>query len=220
MVLREGAFSNRVRVYLRIQSKVSDLFVNFEELKILINRLNSGVKNPRSIIKFKEKEELKNLPFPERIEIPVSEEKEKTEGEALTAENGVLFHLDDIRDENFSPKDAKVKYEPLYHIMKLIGFKVALGTEEQEGLFGEEIDTNEESYYKSLATILLAKINEKKQKKYIFSRSILEKSPNITIKVIGDSIKDKKLTEGLVKCLLKEMIKSKIVIAKPKEIST
>ncbi|MEA3432514.1 MAG: hypothetical protein U9R01_07605, partial [candidate division WOR-3 bacterium] len=155
-----------------------------------------------------------NLPFPERIEIPVSENRKIADKKMLIADNGLLMHLEDIRGTEFSQKDMKAKYEPLYHTMKFLGFKVALGAEEQEGLFGEEIETNEGNYYKSLATILLARLNEKKQKKYIFSRNLLEKAPSVTIKIVGDSAGRRYIPEGLIKCLFKSMIKAKIVIAR------
>ncbi|MEM2174635.1 MAG: hypothetical protein QXI58_03310, partial [Candidatus Micrarchaeia archaeon] len=120
----------------------------------------------------------------------------------------------DVKKEEFSPKDMKAKYEVLYHIMKLIGFKVAIGAEEQEGLFGETIETNSENYYKSLIMIILAKLNEKKSKKYIFAKNLLEKAPSITIKIIDDYIQDKNLSENLIKCLIKGMINAKIIIAR------
>jgi len=217
-VLREGVRSNRVRIFLRLQTKIPDLLVSYDELKRLINHIWNGIRNPRGVIKFKERKELNSLPFPERIEIPVSENGIEEDKKILITDNGLLMQLEDIRDTAFSPKDMKAKYEPLYHIMKLLGFKVALGTEEQEKLFGEEIETNEENYYKSLAIILLARLNEKKQKKYIFSRSLLEKTPSATIKIIGDSAKEKYVPGGLIKCLFKSMVKTKIIIARWKEV--
>jgi len=217
-VLREGIKNkNKVKVFLRLQTKTSDLFVNHDEIKRLVNVILNGIKNPRNIIKFKEKGNLHNLPFPERIEIPVGKGDDNLERKMLITDNGLLIYLDDIKENEFSPKDMKAKYEPLYHIMQLLGFKVAIGTEEQEGLFGEKIETNEENYYKSLATVLLAKIHEKKQRKYIFARSLLEKSPSVTIRIIGESSENKKRTrlpEGLIKCLFKSLVKTKIVIAR------
>lgn len=217
-VLREGIKNkNRVRVFLRLQTKTSDLFVNHDEIKRLVNVILNGIKNPRNIIKFKEKETLYNLPFPEKIEIPGGKENNNLERKMLITDNGLLMLLGDIKDKDFSPKDMKAQYEPLYHIMQLLGFKVAIGTEEQEGLFGEKIETNEENYYKSLATVLLANIYEKKQKKYIFARNLLEKSPSVTIRIIGESSENKKRThllEGLIKCLFKSLVKTKIVIAR------
>lgn len=223
LVLREGVGAKRVRIFLRIQTKVPDLLVNYDEIRRLINHIWSGIRNPRGIIKFKERVELYNLPFPERIEIPVSEDESKEIGrKMLIADNGVLMHLEDIRGTDFSQKDMKAKYEPLYHIMKFLGFKVAIGTEEQDGLFGEAIEANEANYYKSLSIILLARLNEKKQKKYIFSRNLLEKAPSVTIKVVGDSTErrdeGRHIPEGLIKCLFKSMIRTKIVIARWKEV--
>jgi len=216
LVLREGVSSNRIRIFLRLETKIPDLFVNYSELERLVLLIWNGVRNPRNIVKFKEREDLYNLPFPERIEIPVAEEDEKltNDRKILIGENGVLMYLEDIRDKEFSPKDMRAKYEPLYHVMKLLGFKVAIGTEEQEKLFGEEIETNEETYYKSLATILLTKLHGKEQRRYIFARTLLEKAPSVTIKLLGDMVDKKGISETLIRCLIRAMVKAKIVISK------
>lgn len=215
LILRKDTSPNKIRIYLKIKSKVTDLFLNYNELKLLIDRISSAVRNVRRIERFQDRKEFHNIPLPENLEIPVSDIKNDVAlKEVLMTEDSILFKLEDVKKEEFSPKDMKAKYEVLYHIMKLIGFKVAIGAEEQEGLFGETIETNSENYYKSLIMIILAKLNEKKSKKYIFAKNLLEKAPSITIKIIDDYIQDKNLSENLIKCLIKGMINAKIIIAR------
>ncbi|MCS7231897.1 MAG: HD domain-containing protein [Elusimicrobiota bacterium] len=219
LVLRENTSPKKIRIFLKIKSKVPDLFLNYTELRILINKILSAVRNPRNIIKFKENKEFQNFPFPDKIEIPVGEKEEilLNNQKILIYEDTIFFPLEDINIKDFSPKDVRVKYEPLYHIMRLMGFEVDIGAEEQNKLFGEEVITEEETYYRSLATILLARLNEKKSRKYIYSRNLLENSPSITIKIIGDHMdrekKEKSLPEGLIKCLVRGLVRSKILIA-------
>ncbi|MGQ9847015.1 MAG: HD domain-containing protein [Bacteroidales bacterium] len=192
LILRKDVRSNQSRVYLRLETKVPDLFFHYQEIKRLIGLVATGVRNPRQIVRFKERTDLGGLPFPERIEIPIGPEKwadKLAKDPVLQGDNGVLFIVGrDIRQEDFSPKDLRAQYEPLYHIMKYLGFKVSLGAEEQEGLFGEEVLTDEkgENYYLSLATILLANIIGKTQKQFIFARNLILNSPSTVLMSLVD----------------------------------
>ncbi len=214
-ILRKEVPSGKITIYLRITNKVPDLFLNYEELKRLINKVRSGTQNPQRVTKLIEDNELNKLPFSDILEIPVGGEKTKGEDEIKIEANNIFFKLESISEKNYSPKDMRIKYEPLYHILKFLGFKVSIGTEEQEGLFGETIETNEENYYKSLATIIFAtKIVKKETRKYIYARELIEKGLSVAITTMGKTMEDKKISEDLVKCLIKGMIKSKIIIAR------
>lgn len=215
LVFRKDVPSGKVTIYLRITNRVPDLFLNHEELKKLINKVRSGVQNPRRIARLIEDKELNKLPFSDIIEIPVGDEK-TCGGEEIKIEvNNIFLKLESIDEKEYSPKDVKIKYEPLYHILKFLGFDVSIGTEEQEGLFGERIETNEESYYKSLATIIFAtKIVKKESRKYIYARELIEKGPSVAITTMGKSIEDRMISKDLIKCLIKGMVKSKIVVAR------
>jgi hypothetical protein len=196
LTLRENIRGNRNRVYLRIETKVPDLLSHHEEIKRLKGLVASGVGNPRIIVRFRDRADLCGLPFPERIEIPIGSEdwaNKLTNEPILQGDNGTLFVVRDIQQEDFSPKDLRAQYEPLYHIMKYLGFKVALGAEEQEGLFGEEILTDEEgeNYYLSLAVILLANIIGKESKQFIFARNLILNSPSTVLMSIVDMQEDK-----------------------------
>lgn len=197
LTLRKDVRSNENRVYLRLETKVPDLFLHQHEIKRLIGLIAAGVRNPRQIVRFKERTDLGGLPFPERIEIPIGPDKwadELTKVPILQGDNGILFIVGrDIRQEDFSPKDLRAQYEPLYHIMKYLGFKVSLGAEEQEGLFGEEVLTDEkgENYYLSLAVILLANIIGKESKQFIFARNLILNSPSTVLMSLVDMQEDK-----------------------------
>jgi len=197
LILREGVGMNQNRVYLRLETKVPDILLHHQEIERLIALVAAGIINPRNIVKFKERPELCNLPFPERIEIPIGTDRDAkkfTKKPIMQTDNGVLFIIGrDIPVEDYSPKDLKVKYEPLYHIMKYLGFKVSIGAEEQDGLFGEDVLTDEkgENYYLSLATILLANIIGKTQKQFIFARNLILNSPSTTLMSLADMQEDK-----------------------------
>jgi len=214
-IFRKNVSPNKVPIYLRITIKVPDVFLTIDELQRFVNKINSALNNVRRIVKVIEDKELESIPFADIIEIPVGDERRKSETELRIEANNIFFELEQIRQKEYSPKDMKIKYEPLYHVLKMLGFNVAIGTEEQEGLFGEKIDTNEENYYKSLATIIFAvRIIKKEVKKYIYARELIEKGPSVAMTNIGNSIEEEKVPEDLVKCLIKGMIKSKIIIAR------
>ncbi|MGQ9723068.1 MAG: hypothetical protein ACUVXA_17330, partial [Candidatus Jordarchaeum sp.] len=218
LILRKDVRSNQSRVYLRLETKVPDLFFHYQEIKRLIGLVATGVRNPRQIVRFKERTDLGGLPFPERIEIPIGPEKwadKLSKDPVLQGDNGVLFIVGrDIRQEDFSPKDLRAQYEPLYHIMKYLGFKVSLGAEEQEGLFGEEVLTDEkgENYYLSLATILLANIIGKTQKQFIFARNLILNSPSTVLMSLVDMQGSKEEFELYSTHLIKALKKANVKI--------
>lgn len=185
MVLREGLGDKNLRIYVRVSSKIPELIKLYPELDILIAKIKNGVSAPYQISKLEERKEFKNIPFIKRIKIPIPPEKYGSETKKiLSSEHGILFDIQTLtakETKNFSPKDMRVRYEPLYHLKNLLGFEISIGTEEQIGLFGESIISTEEEYYKSLSVILLASILDKGQKKYIMAKDLLEKSPSVAI---------------------------------------
>jgi hypothetical protein len=214
-IFRKNVPSNKIPIYVRITTKVPDLFINIDELERLINKVRSALTNVRRIEKVMTDGKLKDIPFADIIEIPVGNEKKEVKIEPQIEANNLSFKLEQAREEDYSPKDMKIKYEPLYHVLKMLSFNVAIGTEEQEELFGERIETNEENYYKSLATIIFAtRIVKKEAKKYIYARELIEKGSSVAITTIGNSIEERKTSEDLIKCLIKGIIKSKIIITR------
>lgn len=194
MFLREDLGGNDLNVFVRIESKIPDLASIYPELKNFIIKLENGISTPRDILKLEEREELRNLPFSKRISVPISaSDKDGHIEEMLNVERGALFKIDKLKGKkakNFSPKDYRAKYKPLYHALNLLGFQTNIGTEEQEGIFGEKIITTEDEYFKSLAVVLLANVlyddPNKGQKKFIFAENLLDKSPSVAVKFAAE----------------------------------
>lgn len=218
LTLRKDVKATQIRIYLRIETKVPDLLLHHNEIKRLIGLVAAGIRNPRQIIKFRGRADLGELPFPERIEIPIGSDKlakELIKDPILQGDNGVLFILGrDIPQNAYSPKDLRVQYEPLYHIMKYLGFKVSIGAEEQGELFGEEVLTDEkgENYYLSLATVLLANIIGKAQKQFVFARNLILNSPSTVFMSLGDMRGNKEKFELYSSHLIKSLKKTNVNI--------
>lgn len=226
MVLRNGLRDNQLRIYARISSRVPELMRIYPELDILIAKVKSGISAPYQISKLEERKELKDIPFDKRVKIPIPPEKYKSETkEILSSEQGILFDIQTLtakETKNFSPKDMKVRYEPLYHLMNLLGFEISIGTEEQVGLFGESIISTEEEYYKSLAVILLAGCfiddqGKKRQRSFLLAKDLLERSPSVAIAYTAETrgrTKDLKLSRELMERFYEFIYKSRLVIYK------
>jgi hypothetical protein len=189
MVLKEKGD----RVYLKVSSKIPEMISSYPEIDRLISRLDSGLFALHQIKRLKEREEFSNLPFPERIKVPLPRKERDERADAVfQSEQGVLFGLS-RRDSG--PKDIKARYEPLYHIMNLLGFSTEIGAEEQMGLFGERLISTPSAYYRSLAVSILAGILRRKGKKegsYIFASEMFNKSPSVAIKSAADFFSGRK----------------------------
>ena len=220
LYLREGIGSNWVKVFLRIESRVPDLMANWEKLDRLITLIERGTGNVREIIRLDENQSFSGLPFPRRLEVPVGDEASLTpdvlEGrKLLRSEQGALFELHKMPSEEFSPKDLRARYEPLYHILQFMGFRVALGTEEQEGLFGERIATDEAAYHQSLGVILLASQVRREKKKYIFAQNLLANAPSAALMFLTEKQKYP-LNHEKMEWLVRALYRSEITVAQPR----
>ncbi len=220
LYLREGVGSDWVRIFLRIESRVPDLMANWGKLDRLITLVERGTGNVREIVRLEEKQSLAGLPFPRRLEVPVGDETRLdpdalAKRKLLRTERGALFELRAMSAKECSPKDLRARYEPLYHVLKFLGFRVALGTEEQEGLFGEHVVTDEAAYYKSLAIILLASQIGKDQKKFIFAHNLLHNAPSSALMSLTEN-QDYQLKEDKMQWLIKALYRSDITIAQPR----
>lgn len=221
LYLREGVGSEWIRVFLRIESRVPDLLASWEKLDRLITLVERGTGNVREILRLEEKPSLAGLPFPRRLEVPVGDET-KLDPDALAkrkllrTERGALFELRSMSSKECSPKDLRARYEPLYHVLRFLGFKVAIGTEEQEGLFGEQVNTDEATYYASLAVILLASQVGKDRHKFIFAHNILHNAPSVALMTLADE-QNYPLSQDKMSWLVKALYKSDIVIAQPSQ---
>jgi len=215
MAMREGLRDADLSVLVRIESRIPEIARTYPKLEGMINVLKNGLQYPRQIIKLEEKEGLMNLPFPKRITIPAAKQDYGDIEAILTTERGNLFRVERMRD--FSPKDYRVKYEPLYHVLNLLGFETSIGTEEQIGIFGEQIITTEEEYYRSLAVIILANVLDKDQKKYIFAKNLLEQSPSVALRFASETQKKSnklRINEKLAERFFEFLYKSGIILFK------
>lgn len=215
MILRDGLRSDNLRIFVRIESKVPELINMYHALDKLITNLQNGLRYPSDIMRLEGKEDLRDVPFPKRLKIPIAKQDYPEVESVLTTERGALFNIERLAIKNFSPKDYKAKYEPLYHLLNLLGFRTSIGTEEQVGLFGENIITTESDYYRSLAIIILASVLYKNRKKYIFAKNMLEKSPSVALKFVSETKKESnnlRINEKLARRFFEFLYKSEIAL--------
>ncbi len=211
LIARGEINSGRSNIYVSLESKIPS-YAN-KEMRRRIDALSSGLFNPYVIAKLEEIEVFKDLMVPKRgISIPLPK-FEDTGGRTeiiKETERGVLFKTGWIPISDFSPKDLRAKYAPMYHLLNLLGYRVSIGTEEQIGLFGEICLTTREEYYHSLGIIILTTVlPDKKKKKYIFAKTLLESSPSVAIKLAfeddgGKPRLKKELVESFLKFLKRE----------------
>lgn len=219
LYLREGVGGEWVRVFLRVESRIPDLMANWDKLDRLITLIERGTSNVREIVRLEEKPSLAGLPFPKRLEVPVGDEANLdpaalTKRKLLRTERGAMFELRSIPKEEYSAKDLRVRYEPLYHALRFLGFEVAIGTEEQAGLLGEHVVTDEAGYYASLAVILLAShVFKDKKKKFVFAHNLLHNAPSVALMALSNN-QGYALNQDKMLWLVKAFYVSDIVIAR------
>ncbi len=182
LVVRRDVRSDSSWVYARIEAKVPDLLTNLHRLEDFVTRVVSGVSRPRQLVRLQEIPELSDLPFPRNLRIPVSEEgREPSAPDRIPRnESGLLLRLERTGTSR-GPKDLRGQFEPVYHVLNFLGFQVALGTEEQNGLFGEPIVTTDVTYLRSLAVILLADVLDKKTNTYVYASDLIKRSPSVAL---------------------------------------
>jgi hypothetical protein len=218
LYLREGVGGEWIRVFLRIESRVPELMANWEKLDRLITLIERGAGNVREIVRLEDKPSLAGLPFPNRLEVPVGDEANLdptalAKRKVLRTERGAMFELRSVPAKDCSAKDLRARYEPLYHALRFLGFQVAIGTEEQEGLLGEHVVTDEAAYYASLAVILLASQVSKDQKRFAFAHNLLHNAPSVTLMALSNN-QEHALNQDKMLWLVKALYRSDIVIAR------
>ena len=80
---------------------------------------------------------------------------------------------------------------------------MALGTEEQNGLFGAFV-VSRQSYLRSLAVILLAYVLDKQTNRYVYASDLIARSPSVAL---GYAVGDGRDRGGLKQDLLREFLK-------------
>jgi hypothetical protein len=193
LIVRQGTSDKTTRIYARIETRIPDLLRHFPSLQRLLGALASGVRRPRQIVRFGKWEGGgADLPLPRRLFIPLSDPEAQQEEatEIPLNERGVLIRLADTSLSR-GPKDLRGEYEPVYHILRFLGFMVDLGPEEQDGLFGDLVPTTETTYLRSLAVILLASVVDKKANRYVYSSELLERSPAVALTLAAGDGRDR-----------------------------
>ena len=215
-VLREGIGNNVIPIYVKIGARIPIPFRNIA-IDDLLKHLKDGLIRVQHITNMQKRW---GLLFPD---VPILEGKtnyDVIEYVATSDKTELIARIETVSAKGFSPKDKSAQYQPLYHILNILGFRASIGTEEQHGLFGEYIMPREQAYYRSLAVILLSYAMEDKKKKgrYLFAQELIEKSPSLAITLIaeGDNNRNKskrlKLSEELFKEFLGFMSRSDIVL--------
>ena len=201
-VMRQGV-GNWVPIYAKISSRVP-LEFRRKISENIIKPLKDGIIRIQNI---EDMQERWGILFPSVPVLIGESDYDVIEYVSTTERTEVVTRLQLLNPKEFSPKDQKAKYEPLYHLLNLLGFRVSIGAEEQNGLFGEDILTTEQNYLKSLAVILLSSTIEKKRK-YLFARDLLEKSPSVVLTYVSQL----RLNENLVKKFFEYLCKSGIIL--------
>src|SRR5262249_12378152 len=148
----------------------------------LVRRVVVGVRGPRELLRLEEVPDFSDVPFPPRLRIPLAEEGREIPN--LTTiplnERGLLLRLANTSTAR-GPKDLRAEFEPVYHLLNFLGLQVAVGTEEQNGLFGQPVSTTSENYLRSLAVILLAQTVDKQANRFIYASELLSRSPSVAL---------------------------------------
>ncbi len=212
---RKGLFSKKSQVYVRVVSKIPELWQIYGNLEDRINRFRQSLTNIREIKRLSETE-FADLPLPTNFIIPIQSKYKETLTEIpLHTERGTLFPIERV-DNNASSKDLRAKYLAFYALMNMLGLETHMGLEEQEGLFGEKVFEKYQGdwqslYYKGLSTVILAGAI-KKDNRYIFAYDLLEKSPSVALSKLEEAKIKKEIFEKVIIFL----IRTNLIIAKTK----
>lgn len=170
------------RVFLHLHTRIPGHTPAFPAVARFVLKLVSGLRLPRRFKRAADIGELSGFALPPRMRFPWPDEDDE-QSDRITplprGDRGVLIDLQQWRKD--SALDLAAKYEPVYHLLKIMGFEIAVGKEEQEGLFGKHPETSAQAYYSSLAAVLMAGCTGKKSNRYLFARQLLERAPAVAL---------------------------------------
>lgn len=192
---------NRFPVILNLLTRVPINPVQISLLKFIAS-VKDGLTKLNELI-------IKNSLIPD-LEMPYEETDEELEIIIdINNKSSLSLNIENIPANKFSKKDLIAKYEPLYHLLNLLGYKVSIGIDERTGLFGEQVLSSKEKYYKSLAIIILQRIikrtGKKRSKVFMYSKELLDKSPSSAITLIDQlnySKQNANLYKSFIQCLI------------------
>jgi len=215
MALRQNIGKDWAPVMLRIDNHIPDLAQHFDALKNFSLKMSSATRNPKNLKWGHELEETLPFPIPPRLRVPLSDLSQQEIQEVVPlGERGLYIKLPSDK-RNMSVKDKRARYRPLYHLLGLLGFRVAIGEEEQDGLFGLAEVPSVETYNRSLAALLLASWVKKKERKYLSAEKLLEQRPSVALMTVADQIANRReATPSLqVETFFHALAGAKLVIA-------
>lgn len=222
MMMRKDMLEAKSQIYIRVESKSIDLWPLYDEISRLIKRLDAAFYNPYTLETMDQNRDYGFLPLPRDFRMPKMRES-TWEAQPFSSIRGCLMPVSRV-DSSASPKDLRAAYMSLYALLKMMGFDVHIGFEEQNGLFGDspiarQGETFESLYYKGLAIKWLARLLDKNTNQYVFAESLLSKSPSVAITKIGDAVdceeKRKKINKEQLPLIIETIAKGDFKIKIP-----
>jgi hypothetical protein len=195
MTSRKDIHESKSPIYVRIESKTTDIWQLYSEVSRLIQRLDAAFYNPYTIETLEKNNEYGFLPLPGDFKMPKIKEP-KYMSQPLVSVRGYVIPIARV-DNSASPKDLRAKYLSLYALLRMMGFNTHIGFEEQNGLFGDNTITGrgenyKSLYYRGLAVKWLASLTNKTTNANVFAETLLNKSPSVALTKIGDAAADAK----------------------------
>ncbi len=188
MALRQNMGSGWAPVILRIDNHVPDLAQHFDALKEFSLKMTSATRNPKDLKWGHELEEILPFPVPQRLRIPLGELPEQKIQEVVPMGDRGLYFKIGAGERDMSVKDERARFRPLYHLLGLLGFRVSIGEEEQDGLFGLAEVPAISAYQRSLVALLLSSWVKKKDRKFLSAEKMLEQQPSVALMTVADYI--------------------------------
>lgn len=188
MALRQNMGSDWAPVMLRIDNHIPDLAQHFNALKEFSLKMSSATRNPRDLKWGHELETTLPFPIPQRLRVPLADLPQQESKEVVPmGERGLYFKIS-AGQRDMSVKDERARFRPLYQLLGLLGFRVSIGEEEQDGLFGLVEVPSVKNYQRSLVALLLSSWVKKKDRKHLSAEKMLEQQPSVALMTVADYI--------------------------------
>lgn len=193
MALRQNMGSSWAPVMLRIDNHIPDLAQHFNNLKEFSLKVASATRNPKDLKLGHELEEILPFPIPKRLRVPLADLSKQAIQEVVPLRDRGLYFKVGAGERDMSVKDERARFRPLYHLLGLLGFRVSIGEEEQDGLFGLAEFPSIRTYQRSLVALILSSIlsssGKKKERKYLAAEKMLEQQPSVVLMTVADYIR-------------------------------
>ena len=219
MMLRKNVMETKNPVYIRMETKTTDLWPLYGEIVQLMQRLVAAFNNPYSLERLDKSPDVGFLPLPREFKLPKMQEF-KSGMQPFSSVRGFIIPIAHV-DNSASPSDLRAKYMALFALIKLMGFDAHIGFEEQSGLFGDKAvakqgETYESLYYRGLAITWLANLLDKDHNAHVYAESLLTKSPSVAVAKIGAAVesknKRKKIGRDQLPYIMETLIKGEFKI--------